>query len=89
MFDICIGLGLPLLVYTTINGTINTDFPITRIGFLGDSFLNGNVLLWSIILLLVFTITTTLIYYYNTLKLQNAIIIIVLYLLFMFGLIIF
>ena len=89
MFDICIGLGLPLLVYTTINGTINTDFPITRIGFLGDSFLNGNVLLWSIILLLVFTITTTLIYYYNTLKLQNAIIIIVLYLLFMFGLVIF
>ena len=89
MFDICIGLGLPLFVYTTINGTINTDFPITRIGFLGNSFLNGNVLLWSIILLLVFTITTTLIYYYNTLKFQNAIIIIALYLLFMFGLIIF
>ena len=89
MFDICIGLGLPLLVYIIINGTINTDFPIKRIGIIGDSFLNGNVLLWSIILLLVFTITTTLIYYYNKLKLQNAIIVLLLYFLFMFGLIIF
>ena len=89
MFDICIGLGLPLLVYIIINGTINTDFPIKRIGIIGDSFLNGNVLLWSIILLLVFTITTTLIYYYNKLKLQNAIIVLLLYFLFMFGLIVF
>lgn len=89
MFDICIGLGLPLFVYIIINGTINTDFPIKRIGIIGDSFLNGNVLLWSIILLLVFTITTTLIYYYNKLKLQNAIIVLLLYFLFMFGLIIF
>ena len=89
MFDICIGLGLPLFVYIIIYGTINTDFPIKRIGIIGDSFLNGNVLLWSIILLLVFTITTTLIYYYNKLKLQNAIIVLLLYFLFMFGLIIF
>ena len=89
MFDICIGLGLPLFVYIIINGTINTDFPIKRIGIIGDSFLNGNVLLWSIILLLVFTITTTLIYYYNKLKLQNAIIVLLLYFLFMFGLIVF
>ena len=89
MFDICIGLGLPLFVYIIINGTINTDFPIKRVGIIGDSFLNGNVLLWSIILLLVFTITTTLIYYYNKLKLQNAIIVLLLYFLFMFGLIVF
>ena len=89
MFDICIGLGLPLLVYTSLYGTIHTNFPITRIGFLGNSILDGNVLMWSIVLLLVLTITTTLIYYYKQLRFRYAVLILILYLLFMFGLIIF
>jgi len=89
MFDICIGLGLPLLIYTSMYGTIHTDFQITRIGFLGNSILDGNVLIWSIILLLVLTITTTLIYYYKQLRFRYAVLILLLYLLFMFGLIIF
>ena len=89
MFDICIGLGLPLLIYTSINGTIYTNFPISRIGSIGNYILGGNILLWSVILLLVLTITTTCIYYFKPLKLRYAILIIFLYLFFMLGLILF
>ena len=89
MFDICIGLGLPLLVYTSIHGTIYTNFPISRIGSIGDYILGGNILLWSVILLLVLTITTTCIYYFKPLRLRYVVLIIFLYLLFMLGLILF
>ena len=89
MFDICIGLGLPLLVYTSIHGTIYTNFPISRIGSIGDYFLGGNILLWSVILLLILTITTTCIYYFKPLRLRYSIMIILLYLLFMLGLVLF
>lgn len=89
MFDICIGLGLPLLIYTSINGSIITNFPITRIGNLGDSILDGNILLWSVILLFLLTVLSTLIYFFKSLRLRYAFLILLLYLLFMFGLIIF
>ena len=89
MFDICIGLGLPLLVYTSIHGTIYTNFPISRIGSIGNYILGGNVLLCSAILLLILTITTTCIYYFKPLSIRYAILIIFLYLFFMLGLILF
>tara|TARA_B100001250_G_scaffold11370_1_gene9868 strand:- start:4901 stop:5986 length:1086 start_codon:yes stop_codon:yes gene_type:complete len=89
MFDICIGLGLPLLIYTYLHGPIDTTFAIKRIGSLGDSILNGNVLIWSILLLLILTTVTSLIYYCKQLRFRYAVLILLLYLLFMFGLIIF
>ena len=89
MFDICIGLGFPLLVYTIINGTVYTNFQIKRIGELGDYILDGNILFWSVLLLLVLTILTTIIYYLKPIRLRYAILILFLYFLFMFGLVLF
>jgi len=89
VFDICIGLGLPLLIYTSINGTIDTNFPISRIGCIGDYILGGNILLWSIILLLILTVITTLIYYFKSLSFRSSVLILLLYFLFIIGLILF
>ena len=72
MFDICIGLGLPLLIYTSIHGSIITNFPIKRIGNLGDNILDGNILLWSVILLFLLTVLSTLIYFFKSLRLRYA-----------------
>ena len=38
IFDICIGIGLPVLIYTGFNGSIDMNLPINRIGFLGIIF---------------------------------------------------
>ena len=40
-----------LLIY----GPIEIDIPVNRIGFLGNYFLDGNLIIWSLIILFVFT----------------------------------
>ena len=55
IFDICIGIGLPVLVYSSIYGPIDMSMPIERIGLIGDSVLEGNLFMWSLLVLFFFT----------------------------------
>lgn len=89
IFDICIGIGFPVLVYTLMYGPINLSIQIERIGFLGDFILEGNLFYWSLIVLSCFTIIISFIYYKIGLKLGSSLIILLLYLLFIFLLLIF
>ena len=91
IFDICIGIGLPVLIYTLIYGPIQTDIPIERLSLLGlgDYILNGNIILWSVVLLFIFTTLISIIYYYYKLTVKTSITILLLYLAFVISLIIF
>ena len=89
IFDICIGIGLPVLVYTSIYGPINMDMPIERIGWVGDHIFGGNLFLWSLLSLCIFTILVSLVYYKRKLKLKSSVLIFLLYFLFIFTLLIF
>ena len=89
IFDICIGIGLPVLVYNLIYGQINLDIQIERIGFIGEYILDGNLFYWSLLVLSSFTLLISLIYYKIGLKLSSSILITILYLIFIFLLLIF
>ncbi len=89
IFDICIGIGLPVLVYTSIYGPINMNMPIERIGWLGDYILGGNLFLWSLLVLSLFTILVSLVFYKGKLNLISAVLISLLYVLFILALLIF
>ena len=89
VFDICIGIGLPVLVYSLIYGPISMNMPIDRMGWLGDEILSGNLFMWSLLMLFVFTSLVSLIYYRGNIKLNKALLILSLYLLFVIGLIIY
>ena len=84
IFDICIGIGLPVLVYTSIYGPIDMNLPIERIGFLGDYILDGNLFIWSLIILFVFTSLVSLIYIKNELTIKSAFSLFLLYVLFIY-----
>jgi len=90
IFDICIGLGLPVLVYSSIYGTINMNMPIERVGgWIGDYVLDGNLFIWSLLVLFFFTAIVSLIYYKGNLKLNTAFLVFSLYLSFIITLLIF
>jgi len=89
IFDICIGIGLPVLVYSSIYGPINMNMPIERIGWIGDSVLGGNLFMWSLLILFFFTALVSLVYYKRNLTLKSAVLIFLLYLLFIITLLIF
>ena len=89
IFDICIGIGLPVLVYSSIYGPIDMSMPIERIGWIGDTVLEGNLFMWSLVVLFFFTVLVSLVYYNRNLTLKSACIIFLLYLLFIVLLLIF
>lgn len=89
IFDICIGIGFPVLVYSFIYGPINMDMPIERIGWLGDNILNGNLFLWSTLILFLYTLLVSSVYYKINLKVKSALIILFLYMIFLVTLFIF
>jgi cation:H+ antiporter len=89
IFDICIGLGLPVLVYSLIYGPINMNMPIERIGWIGDYVLGGNLFMWSLLILFFFTALVSLVYYKRNLTLKSAVLILLLYLSFIITLLIF
>lgn len=89
IFDICIGIGLPVLVYSSIYGPINMNMPIERIGWIGDSVLGGNLFMWSLLILFFFTALVSLVYYKRNLTLKSAVLIFLLYLSFIITLLIF
>ena len=89
IFDICIGIGLPVLIYTGFNGSIDMNLPINRIGFIGDYILGGNLFIWSLVVLFVFSILVSLIFIKSKLSLRNMIFIFILYVLFLLSLLMF
>jgi len=89
IFDICIGIGLPVLVYSSIYGPINMNMPIERIGWIGDYILGGNLFMWSLLVLFIFTALVSLVYHKSNLKLKSALIILFLYICFMTVLLLF
>ena len=89
IFDICIGLGLPVLVYASIYGKISISFPIERMGWVGDYIFSGNLFLWSLLILFSFTLIISFIYYMVGLNFKSALTILFLYIIFIILLIIF
>ena len=89
IFDICIGIGLPVFIYTSIYGPIDMNMPIERIGWLGDYILGGNLFLWSILVLFLFSVIISLVYYTTQLNVKSAVFIFLLYIMFIVTLLIF
>ena len=89
IFDICIGIGFPVLIYTLLNGSINMSMPIDRIGWLGDYIFGGNLLLWSLVILFLFSLIISVVYYVGKLNLKSAIFIFLLYITFITSLLMF
>ena len=83
IFDICIGIGLPVLLYLIINGIneISTDSSEIAAEF-KDAKLNAIILI-STVMLLLFTAVITLIYYIRDINLYRSILIISLYFIFL------
>ena len=74
IFDICIGIGLPVLVYLLVNGV---DVILTT------STSDNNIVFLSSVFLIAFSIPITLIYWFKGLNLYRSIIIIGFYLSFL------
>jgi cation:H+ antiporter len=75
IFDICIGIGLPVLAYLIVND-------IDVISTTSTSGTN-DIVFWSSILLIVFSIPITLIYWLKSLNLLRSYLVIALYLFFL------
>lgn len=89
IFDICIGVGLPVLIYTSIYGPISMSIPIQRMGWIGDYLLSGNLFIWSLLVLFVFTTIISSLYYFSKLNLKSSIFIFILYSIFLISLILY
>tara|TARA_Y100000766_G_C18898698_1_gene602266 strand:+ start:1067 stop:2188 length:1122 start_codon:yes stop_codon:yes gene_type:complete len=89
IFDICIGIGLPILIYTSIYGSISMSIPIERLGWIGNYFLNGDLFVWSLLVLFLFTLIISAIYYFKSLNIKSSILIFLLYVLFLASLILY
>ena len=91
IFDICIGIGLPVLIYSLVYDPIEMNIPIDRVGLLdlGAYIFNGNLLIWSLFILFIFTLITSLIYYSGKINFKNSVLILLLYLGFIISLLAF
>ncbi|MBL6658462.1 MAG: hypothetical protein ISP73_07690 [Flavobacteriales bacterium] len=76
IFDICIGIGLPVLVYLLING-------VDEISTQSTASTSNDIILSSSILLVLFSIPITLIYWLKPLNRLRSVLIIALYLIFL------
>ena len=91
IFDICVGIGLPVLFYSIFNDPISLDIPIERFGLtkFGDSIFGGNLLIWSTIILFIFTALISIIYSSGKINKRNIPLIFMLYFLYIVALLIF
>ena len=90
IFDICIGIGLPVFIFSLFNDPIIMNIEINRIGyFIGEYIFNGNLFIWSLFLLFCFTVLISFVYYKFNFKIPTAIILVILYLLFITSLVLF
>ena len=74
IFDICIGIGLPVLVYLLVNGIDVISTTSTN---------ENNIVFLSSIFLIVFSIPITLIYWFKGINLYRSIIVIGFYIIFL------
>jgi len=89
IFDICIGIGLPVFFYSLVYEPIDISLPIERIGFIGNYIFEGNLFLWSLLILFIFTVLVSFLYYKKSLCMKTSIKVIVLYLIFIHALILY
>ena len=91
IFDICIGIGFPIFIYTIFYPPISLDVKIERLGIynLGDYIMDGNLMFWSLFILLIFTIFITILYSFGKLTLKNIPLIIFGYFLYITALLIY
>ena len=75
IFDICIGIGLPVVLYLIINDK-------SEISTASSAAFN-NMIFTSSVMLILFTVLITLIYYFRNINLNRSILIISLYLIFL------
>jgi len=76
IFDICIGIGLPVLTYLLINGIDEISTESSASSF-------SDIILWSSILLVIFTIPITLVYWLKPINKARSSLIISLYIIFL------
>ncbi len=91
IFDICIGIGFPVFIYSIFYPPISLDVKIERLGIfnLGDYIMDGNLMLWSLFILLIFTIFITILYGFGKISLKNMPLIIFSYFLYIIALLIY
>ena len=91
IFDICIGIGLPIFIYSIFHPPISLDVKIERLGIynIGDYFMDGNLMFWSLFILLIFTTFITILYSFGKITLKNIPLIIIAYFLYIIGLLIY
>ena len=91
IFDICVGIGLPIFIYSLFNEPISIDTSVERLGLtnFGDKLFDGNLLVWSTVVLFVFTLLLSLIYLSEKINKKNIPYILVLYFLYIIALILF
>ena len=91
IFDICIGIGLPIFIYSLFNEPISIDTLVERLGLInfGDTMFGGNLLVWSTLVLFIFTLLVSMIYYGGKINKKNIPIILILYFLYIITLIVF
>jgi len=91
IFDICIGVGLPIFIFSLFNEPISIDTPVERLGLtnFGDKLFDGNLLVWSTIVLFIFTLLVSLIYYGGKINKKNAPYILIVYFLYILSLVTF
>lgn len=74
IFDICIGIGLPVLIYLLVNDINEIPIP---------SYSNNIIIFTSAILLLIFTIIITFIYWIKDINIYRTVLIIGMYIIFL------
>ncbi len=91
IFDICIGIGLPVLLYTFFYPPISVDVNIETLGLynLSEYFLGGNLMLWSVLILFIFTVLITLVYSSGKISNKNIPLILIIYFLYILALLFF
>ncbi len=91
IFDICIGIGFPVFIYSIFYPPISLDVKIERLGIfnLGDYVMDGNLMFWSLFILLIFTILITILYGFGKISLKNIPLIIFSYFLYIIGLLVY
>ena len=92
IFDICIGIGLPVFIYSIFYPPISVvEAPEYRIGLtqIGNNIFDGNILIWSVLILFILTASITFIYRKGIINSKNIIYILMLYFLYILSLLIF
>lgn len=76
IFDICIGIGLPVLIYLLING-------VDELSTATKSSFSNDIIFTSSILLFLFSLIITFVYWFKSITLKRSVFIILMYVIFL------